>query len=90
MQAVTGAKVHGATTIIGVDKNDMKKDKGEAFGMTHFINPDHFPAKSISELIKDLTGGLGVDYCIECTGAAPLVNQALDSTKVVGAHHITV
>lgn len=82
-QAVAGAKDQGAASIIGVDKNSMKREKGEAFGMTHFVNPDHFPTKPISELVKDLTGGHGVDYCVECTGAAPLISQALDSTKVV-------
>ncbi|PKI76986.1 hypothetical protein CRG98_002489 [Punica granatum] len=92
--AVEGAKVQGAATIIGVDKNEMKREKGKAFGMTHFINPDHSPDRSISDLIKDLTDGLGVDYCIECTGVAPLITEALDSTKVgkgkvimVGAGH---
>ncbi|KAK4754990.1 hypothetical protein SAY87_008747 [Trapa incisa] len=80
--AVAGARALGAATIIGVDKNDMKREKGEAFGITHFINPDNFTGKAISELVKDLTGGLGVDYCIECTGAPYLINQALESTKV--------
>ncbi|KAK4797797.1 hypothetical protein SAY86_030123 [Trapa natans] len=80
--AVAGAKVQGAATIIGVDKNEMKREKGEAFGITHFINPDQYPDKPISELIRDLTGGHGVDCCIECTGAGHLINQALDSTKV--------
>ncbi|KAI6697456.1 hypothetical protein NL676_017575 [Syzygium grande] len=86
--AIGGARAQGATTIIGVDKNGMKKDKGEAFGMTHFINPDDHKSsdsvdsKSISEMVKDLTGGAGVDYCFECTGVADLINQAIEGTKV--------
>ncbi|XP_048138337.1 CYP enzymes assisting alcohol dehydrogenase-like [Rhodamnia argentea] len=86
--AIEGARVQGATTIIGVDKNGMKKDKGEAFGMTHFINPDdqqssgNADSKSISEMVKNLTGGVGVDYCFECTGVPDLINQALEATKV--------
>ncbi|XP_030459640.1 CYP enzymes assisting alcohol dehydrogenase-like [Syzygium oleosum] len=86
--AIGGAREQGATTIIGVDKNGMKKDKGEAFGMTHFINPDDHKSsdsadlKSISEMVKDLTGGVGVDYCFECTGVSDLVHQALEATKV--------
>ncbi|KAG2411319.1 hypothetical protein I3760_Q011800 [Carya illinoinensis] len=32
-------------------------------------------------LVKELTGGMGVDYCFECTGVAPLVNEALQATK---------
>ncbi|XP_058000317.1 8-hydroxygeraniol oxidoreductase isoform X1 [Hevea brasiliensis] len=79
--ATEGARMQGAATIIGVDKNSKKREKGQAFGMTHFINPDEFD-KPISQLVKDLTGGLGVDYCFECSGAAPLVNEALQSTKM--------
>ncbi|KAK3404615.1 hypothetical protein EUGRSUZ_K00924 [Eucalyptus grandis] len=86
--AIGGARAQGATTIIGVDKNGMKKDKGEVFGMTHFINPDDHKSsdgthsKSISEMVKDLTGGAGVDYCFECSGVPNLINQALEATKV--------
>ncbi|XP_056171043.1 CYP enzymes assisting alcohol dehydrogenase-like [Syzygium oleosum] len=86
--AIGGARAQGATTIIGVDENGMKRDKGEAFGMTHFINPgdhkssDSADLKSISEMVKELTGGVGVDYCFECTGVPGLINQALEATKV--------
>ncbi|KAL2329270.1 hypothetical protein Fmac_022697 [Flemingia macrophylla] len=79
--AVIGAKMLGATKIIGIDKNKMKKEKGEAFGMTHFINPDD-SAKSVSELVKELSGGMGVDYSFECTGIAPLLTESLEATKV--------
>ncbi|KAK4754991.1 hypothetical protein SAY87_008748 [Trapa incisa] len=69
----------------------MKREKGKAFGMTHFVNPDSPPtSKSISDLLKDLTGGIGVDCCIECTGAAPLISQALDSTKMGKGRAIVV
>lgn len=74
--------MQGAARIIGIDKNERKREKGHSFGMTDFINPGEFD-KSISEIIKDLTGGMGVDYCLECTGVPPLVNEALEATKVV-------
>ncbi|XP_062178289.1 alcohol dehydrogenase 1-like isoform X1 [Alnus glutinosa] len=76
-----GARMQGAAKIIGIDKNERKRIKGKAFGMTDFINPDEYD-KSISELVKELTGGMGVDYCFECTGVAPLVNEALLATKM--------
>ena len=60
--------MQGATKIIGIDTNERKKKtKGIAFGMTDFINPND-NNKSISQLIKELTGGLGMDYCFECIG----------------------
>ncbi|CAI9093495.1 OLC1v1029004C1 [Oldenlandia corymbosa var. corymbosa] len=78
---VEGARVQGASRIIGVDINDLKEEKGKAFGMTEFINPKKSD-KSISELIKDVTGGLGVDFCFECTGVPALLNEAIDASKV--------
>ncbi|TKY67895.1 Alcohol dehydrogenase class-3 chain H [Spatholobus suberectus] len=80
--AINGAKMLGATKIIGIDKNEMKRGKGEAFGMTDFINPVD-SAKSVSELVKELSGGRGVDYSFECTGVAPLLTESLEATKVV-------
>ncbi|GMY07721.1 alcohol dehydrogenase-like 1 isoform X1, partial [Fagus crenata] len=79
--AIEGARIQGAAKIIGIDTNDRKRIKGKAFGMTDFINPNEYD-KSISELVKELTGGLGVDYCFECTGVPPLVNEALQATKM--------
>ena len=58
MQAIQGARGQGATKIIGIDTNERKKKtKGTAFGMTDFINPND-NNKSMSQLIKELTGGL--------------------------------
>ncbi|KAI8540599.1 hypothetical protein RHMOL_Rhmol09G0275700 [Rhododendron molle] len=82
-----GARTRGATRIIGVDINDTKREKGMAFGMTDFINPRDSD-KSISELVMGVTGGLGVDYSFECTGVAALVNQCIESTKIVRMRYI--
>nr|XP_027187018.1 alcohol dehydrogenase-like 5 isoform X2 [Cicer arietinum] len=78
--AISGAKMMGASKIIGIDKNEKKKEIGEAFGMTHFINPSGSD-KSPSELVKELCG-MGVDYCIECTGVPTLLTQSVEATKV--------
>ncbi|KAL0330749.1 UNVERIFIED_CONTAM: 8-hydroxygeraniol oxidoreductase [Sesamum angustifolium] len=62
--AVKGAQMQGASKIIGIDINELKHEKAKAFGITDFINP-RLSDKSVSELIKEATEGLGVDYCIE-------------------------
>lgn len=87
--AVEGARMQGAARIIGIDNNDMKREKGIAFGMTDFINPDDHHSvhnrdhnKSVSQLIKDSTDGMGVDYCFECTGVAHFINESLEATKM--------
>ena len=79
---VEGARVQGASRIIGIDINELRGETGKAFGMTDYINPRD-SQKSISEMVKEMTGGIGVDYCFECCGVASLVNEVLDSTKVV-------
>ncbi|XWS65031.1 hypothetical protein CRYUN_Cryun05aG0055600 [Craigia yunnanensis] len=78
---VMGARSQGAAKVVGIDKNPRKETKGRAFGMTDFINPDESD-KSIAELVKDLTKGMGVDYSFECTGVPPLINQAIEATKL--------
>ncbi|KAK4256036.1 hypothetical protein QN277_008952 [Acacia crassicarpa] len=88
--AISGAKMAGATKIIGIDINEKKREKGESFGMTDFINPKDHSDKSYSQLVKDLTNGLGVDYAIECTGVAPLPAEALESTKLGRGKAISV
>ncbi|GMJ12217.1 hypothetical protein like AT1G22440 [Hibiscus trionum] len=78
--AINGAKSQGASRIIGVDKNPRKEAKGRAFGMTDFINPEE-SHKSVEELVRGLSGGMGVDCSFECTGVPFLINQAIRSTK---------
>lgn len=77
-----GAQLLGASKIIGIDINEHKNEKAKAFGITEFIN-SKTSDKSVSELIKEATGGLGVDYCFECTGVPALLNEAIEGSKVV-------
>ncbi|KAL0323841.1 UNVERIFIED_CONTAM: 8-hydroxygeraniol oxidoreductase [Sesamum calycinum] len=79
--AVKGAQMQGASKIIGIDINELKHEKAKAFGITDFINL-RLSNKSVSELIKEATEGLGVDYCIECTGVPALLNEAMEGSKV--------
>lgn len=83
MQVIEGARTQEAARIIGVDINEKKRALGEVFGITDFINPSKDSDKRVSELVNELTGGLGVDYCFECTGVPSLLNEAIESSKVV-------
>ncbi|KAL6341712.1 hypothetical protein AAG906_032833 [Vitis piasezkii] len=76
-----GARNQGAARIIGIDKNERKREMGKDFGMTDFINPSK-SNKPISELVRELTGGEGVDYSFECSGIQSLINEVLQPTKV--------
>ena len=39
LNVIQGLRLAGADMIIGVDLNNDKKEWGERFGMTHFVNP---------------------------------------------------
>ncbi|MED6176378.1 hypothetical protein PIB30_087674, partial [Stylosanthes scabra] len=87
--AISGAKMMGASKIIGIDTNEMKREKGEAFGMTHFINPND-SEKSPSTLVKGLSNGFGVDCSFECTGVGPLLTESLEATKLGSGKAISI
>ncbi|KAK4256059.1 hypothetical protein QN277_008972 [Acacia crassicarpa] len=80
--AISAAKLMGATNIIGIDINEKKREKGEAFRMIDFVNPDKLSDKPLSQQVKELSGEMGVDYSIECTRVPSLLNEAMESTKV--------
>ena len=75
LNVIQGAKMVGADKIVGVDINPAKKEWGEKFGMTHFVNP-----KETSDVVAhlvELTDG-GADYSFDCTGNTDVMRQALE------------
>ena len=68
LAAIMGAHKVGASKIIGVDINPDKFDRAQEFGCTDVINPLDHKGKDLTELIFELTDGVGVDYSIECVG----------------------
>ncbi|OIT31405.1 PREDICTED: alcohol dehydrogenase-like 7 [Nicotiana attenuata] len=70
-----GARLCGATRIIGVDMNSDKFEIGKQFGVTDFINSNSCEDKPISQVIIEMTNG-GADYCFECVGLGTLVQEA--------------
>ncbi|CAN6296202.1 unnamed protein product [Urochloa humidicola] len=75
-----GARICGASKIIGVDINPDKHKLGKEFGVTHFINPKELGEKPVSQAIIELTDG-GADYCFECIGLAALMSDAFQSSR---------
>lgn len=76
LNVVQGARMVGADKIIGVDLNPARKELGEKFGMTHFVNPDEIEDDLVPYLV-DLTSG-GADYSFECIGNVNVMRQALE------------
>lgn len=75
-----GARLRGASKIIGVDLNPEKFEIGKKFGVTHFINPTACGEKAVSQVVKEMTDG-GADYCFECIGLASLMKDAFDCSR---------
>ncbi|KAL6856248.1 hypothetical protein ACP4OV_019050 [Aristida adscensionis] len=76
-----GAKMRGAKRIIGVDVNPDKFEIGKRMGVTEFVNPNETGEKTVSEVIKEKTAG-GADYCFECIGSAPVMEEAFKSCRL--------
>ncbi|GLT99931.1 hypothetical protein SLE2022_173350 [Rubroshorea leprosula] len=75
-----GARLCGATRIIGVDLNPEKFEIGQRFGVTEFVDSSSCGDKSVSQVINEMTGG-GADYCFECVGLSSLVEEAYASCR---------
>ena len=76
LNVIQGLRLVGAGMIIGVDANPAKKEWGERFGMTHFVNPREVEGDLVPYLVN-LTKG-GADYSFECVGNVNLMRQALE------------
>ena len=82
LNVIQGLRLAGADMIIGVDLNNDKKEWGERFGMTHFVNPKEIEGDIVPYLVNltkrrgDLIGG--ADYTFDCTGNTTVMRQALE------------
>ena len=75
LNVVQGARMAGASRIIGVDVNPSKRELAERFGMTDFLDPKD--VDDVTAAIVDMTDG-GVDYSFECIGNVDVMRQALE------------
>jgi S-(hydroxymethyl)glutathione dehydrogenase / alcohol dehydrogenase len=76
LSVIQGAKLVGASKIIGVDLNSAKRTLAEQYGMTHFVNPKEIDGDLVAYLVE-LTDG-GADYSFECIGNVNVMRQALE------------
>ncbi|MEZ5524478.1 MAG: S-(hydroxymethyl)glutathione dehydrogenase/class III alcohol dehydrogenase [Pseudomonadales bacterium] len=75
LNVIQGARLAGASQIVGIDLNEGKVPMAEKFGMTDFINPKN--VDNVVDAIVELTGG-GADYSFECIGNVNTMRQALE------------
>ena len=75
--ALQGARIAGASRIIGIDINPDREGIARELGATDFINPRE--CNDVVGKIRELSGG-GVDFSFECVGNTTLIRQAIECT----------
>jgi alcohol dehydrogenase len=79
--ATLGAKLKGASLIIGVDPAEARLKTAQRFGANVVFNPS---TTDVVAAIKQLTGGRGVDVAIEALGRQETFETALRSIRPGG------
>ncbi|XP_022926240.1 alcohol dehydrogenase 1-like [Cucurbita moschata] len=76
LAAAEGARIAGASRIIGVDLNSTRFEEAKKFGVNEFVNPkDH--DNPVQQVIAEMTNG-GVDRSVECTGSIQAMISAFE------------
>lgn len=88
LNVVQGARMAGASRIIGVDTNPARAEAARRFGVTDFINPLEVDGDMV-DVLRELTSG-GADYSFECVGNVRLMCQALEMVHPGGGVAVVV
>lgn len=84
LNAISGARICGATTIIAVDLLDSKLEAARRFGATHTINAGN---ENAVDRIQEITGG-GADHVFEVIGHPVTQAQAIDAAGTGGGTYL--
>jgi S-(hydroxymethyl)mycothiol dehydrogenase len=79
--AIAAARLAGARTIIGVDRDPKKLEWAKDFGATHTVDASKDDPVA---RIQELTDGLGADVCIEAVGRPEVLKQAFYARDLAG------
>ena len=79
--ATLGARLRGASIVVGVDPVAARRDMSLRFGATHTLDPT---ATDVVAELKKLTDGRGVDVAIEALGRQETFEAALRATRPGG------
>lgn len=74
INAISGALIAGAATIIAIDVADDKLDTARAFGATHTVNST---ATDAAEAVAEITGGRGADHVFDFVGIQAVTESAV-------------
>jgi Zn-dependent alcohol dehydrogenase len=71
--AVQGARLKGAAPLIVTDPAPASRELAMVCGATHAFDP---LTEDVDSLVRELTGGVGVDSVIDCVGSSATLDQA--------------
>ncbi|MGB7604565.1 MAG: zinc-binding dehydrogenase [Lutisporaceae bacterium] len=76
------AKAKGAIVILaGLTSDAERFEVGKKIGVDRTVDQ---MKENISEIVKEMTNGVGVDKVFECSGAVPALNKGLEIVKKKG------
>lgn len=78
LSAIQGARISGASIIVGVDVNPIKLEWANQCGATHVVDATK---DDPVELTRSLTNGRGADVAIEAAGQNISIRQALEASR---------
>src|ERR1700754_1971061 len=76
--AVAVAKALGASPVVLTGTRDKRLAIGKELGADRVINIGN---ENPVDIVKQLTGGIGADYVIECAGSEATIDQAIHMTN---------
>src|ERR671931_360520 len=76
--AVAVAKAIGASPVILTGTRNKRLAIGKELGADRTVNINEEDAVAV---VKELTGGIGADYVVECAGTGPTIEQAIRMTN---------
>ena len=80
--AIAGARLAGATTIIGIDRDPAKLQWATDLGATHTI--DASATDDVVTAVQDLTDGFGVDVIVDAVGRPETYREAFYARDLAG------
>ncbi|MCS6711108.1 S-(hydroxymethyl)mycothiol dehydrogenase [Brachybacterium sp. EF45031] len=82
--AIAGAKLAGATTIIGLDLEEAKLQAAEDLGATHTLSTKGLERDEIVAKVQELTDGFGADVVIDAVGLPATYETAFAARDLAG------
>lgn len=86
LNVIQGARLAGCEIIIAIDTRSKPLELARAFGATHAFEGS---SDTITEGVRELTGGRGADYVFDTVGAPTTIARALGFARKGGSIIVT-